>query len=277
MSKNEKPQTKICKHCKTEIPYGAKVCPQCRKKQGMGCLVWAIIIIVALGVIGVLAGRGDDSKEVKVKEKEKTEDTNNEDNEAVGQEGEGSKEETEGEEANVEILAEYTLADGISWYTRHFIVVKNNSEETVEISTSSLAYGEDGSMVSAADASFDALGAGCTSVFYEAFETDKKIDHYETDIKASKSKYYQSVIQDLSFVQNDIEGGAIFQVTNNGSEAAEFVQGYALFFLGEQLVGYENTYFVDDDSELKPGATASQQMTTTQDYDRIEFYLDGRR
>lgn len=95
----------------------------------------------------------DDSKEVKVKEKEKTEDTNNEDNEAVGQEGEGSKEETEGEEANVEILAEYTLADGISWYTRHFIVVKNNSEETVEISTSSLAYGEDGSMVSAADAS----------------------------------------------------------------------------------------------------------------------------
>ena len=32
--KKEKPTTKICKYCKTEIPYGAKVCPQCRKKQG---------------------------------------------------------------------------------------------------------------------------------------------------------------------------------------------------------------------------------------------------
>lgn len=58
MSKKEKPQTKICKHCKTEIPYGAKVCPQCRKKQGMGCLVWAIIIIVAIMIIGALAGGG---------------------------------------------------------------------------------------------------------------------------------------------------------------------------------------------------------------------------
>lgn len=68
MIKKEKPQTKICKHCKSEIPYGAKVCPQCRKKQGMGCLVWAIIIIVALGIIGVFAGGGDDSKPKKTGE-----------------------------------------------------------------------------------------------------------------------------------------------------------------------------------------------------------------
>ena len=41
----EKPATKICKHCKTEIPYDAKVCPQCRKKQkGSGCLVTIIVV-----------------------------------------------------------------------------------------------------------------------------------------------------------------------------------------------------------------------------------------
>ena len=27
-------ETKLCKHCKSEIPKGAKVCPNCRKKQG---------------------------------------------------------------------------------------------------------------------------------------------------------------------------------------------------------------------------------------------------
>lgn len=55
MSK-EKPTTKICKHCKTEIPYGAKVCPQCRKKQGgTGCLI-AIIVFVALGLLGSCLG-----------------------------------------------------------------------------------------------------------------------------------------------------------------------------------------------------------------------------
>lgn len=74
MSKKEKPQTKICKHCKTEIPYGAKVCPQCRKKQG-GKMKWIIIAFAVLCVIGALAGGGDDSKpkktgEVKTKEEQ---------------------------------------------------------------------------------------------------------------------------------------------------------------------------------------------------------------
>lgn len=54
--KKEKPTTKICKHCKTEIPYDAKVCPQCRKKQkGNGCLT-AIAIVVAIGAIGSCFG-----------------------------------------------------------------------------------------------------------------------------------------------------------------------------------------------------------------------------
>lgn len=64
MSK-EKPETKICKHCKTEIPYGAKVCPQCRKKQG-GSLKWAIIVFAAICIIGAVAGGGKDDKPVKV-------------------------------------------------------------------------------------------------------------------------------------------------------------------------------------------------------------------
>lgn len=59
--KKEKPTTKMCKHCKTEIPYGAKVCPQCRKKQGMGCLTKIILIFVILGVIYALMPGGDES------------------------------------------------------------------------------------------------------------------------------------------------------------------------------------------------------------------------
>lgn len=177
----------------------------------------------------------------------------------------------------VEMVAEYTLSDSIGWYSRHFMIFKNNSDVTVDISTSSLAYTSDGTMVSAADASFEALGAGCTSIVYEAFETEAEIDHYETKINVMESDYYESVIQDLSYVQNDIDGGAIFQVTNNGEEVAEFVEGYALFFLGDKLVEYSSTYFTDDDSEIKPGDTISKQMDSYEDFDRIEFYLTGRR
>ena len=54
-------QTKVCKHCQTEIPKKAKVCPNCRKKQG-GILKWIIIAVLVIAVISSVAG-GDDEKE----------------------------------------------------------------------------------------------------------------------------------------------------------------------------------------------------------------------
>lgn len=57
--KKEKPTTKICKHCKTEIPYDAKVCPQCRKKVKGGKLKWVLLVLVLLIILGIFLG-GDD-------------------------------------------------------------------------------------------------------------------------------------------------------------------------------------------------------------------------
>lgn len=57
----EKPQTKVCKHCKLEIPYGAKVCPQCRKKQSGGVLKWILIVVIILAIYGIATGGGGDS------------------------------------------------------------------------------------------------------------------------------------------------------------------------------------------------------------------------
>ena len=50
--------TKTCKYCKSEIPADAKICPNCRKKQG-GIGKWIIIGIVVLLII-CIAGGGND-------------------------------------------------------------------------------------------------------------------------------------------------------------------------------------------------------------------------
>lgn len=57
MSNNEG-ETKICKHCQSEIPKKAKICPNCRKKQG-GKLKWIIIAVVVIGIIGAAMGGND--------------------------------------------------------------------------------------------------------------------------------------------------------------------------------------------------------------------------
>lgn len=53
-------KTKVCKYCKSEIDVKAKICPNCRKKQG-GKLKWIIIAIVVLAILGALSDGGDDS------------------------------------------------------------------------------------------------------------------------------------------------------------------------------------------------------------------------
>ncbi|MBR3762231.1 MAG: hypothetical protein IKK59_05755 [Lachnospiraceae bacterium] len=63
MNENLNIQTKKCKHCQSDIPKKAKVCPNCRKKQG-GILKWFLIVFVALVIIGAASG-GEDDKQPK--------------------------------------------------------------------------------------------------------------------------------------------------------------------------------------------------------------------
>jgi len=54
-------ETKKCKHCQTDIPKKAKVCPNCRRKQGgIGKVIGIIVILFVL--FGIL-GSGSDSNE----------------------------------------------------------------------------------------------------------------------------------------------------------------------------------------------------------------------
>lgn len=102
MSK-EKPATKLCKHCKTEIPYGAKICPNCRKKQGLnGCLT-AIIIVVVIGLIGSCFGGNSESDENATSTNNTSIESSNDSNEQA------TSEETT--EETTEETAEETLAE----------------------------------------------------------------------------------------------------------------------------------------------------------------------
>lgn len=76
MSKKEAGATKKCKHCQSEIDIAAKVCPNCKKNQGMsGCLKAFIVIIIL--IISIILLMGACTKEVADSIDESVQETEN--------------------------------------------------------------------------------------------------------------------------------------------------------------------------------------------------------
>ena len=60
--KMTKSETKTCKYCQSEIAKKAKVCPNCRKKQG-GIGKWIVIGIIVFLLFGAMGSSGESGSE----------------------------------------------------------------------------------------------------------------------------------------------------------------------------------------------------------------------
>ena len=110
------------------------------------------------------------------------------------------------------------------------------------------------------------------------FDSVKGIDNVQYTLGYDTEPYYKSGLEGLEVVQNINAKNVVVTVTNNGAEASQFVEAYALFLdSAGKVVRYDSTYIVDGDSEIKPGATLSKQLDTYEAFDTVEVYLTGRR
>lgn len=160
----ENQATKTCKHCKTEIPAGAKVCPQCRKKQG-GALKWVIIAIVVIGIIGAAAGGGDE-------EPKEASNTNNASNtQSVQNEPQETKEndvnssETKQEEPQEETKDKYHVGD--TWENKTLRMTYTSCYEFTEYNQYNAPA--DGNKIICAEFEFENIGSSDTTVMYTDF------------------------------------------------------------------------------------------------------------
>ena len=105
-------ETKLCKHCQTEIPKKAKVCPNCKKKQSKkGWIIIAVVVIVIIAAASAGGNSDSSSSTGKSETKPNTTEVKNEtsvtDNEESAVEEEPVAEEPEMEEPVVEEVKEY--------------------------------------------------------------------------------------------------------------------------------------------------------------------------
>ena len=155
-----------------------------------------------------------------------------------------------------------------------FLVIENNSEFDLNISAEMKFY-NDGNLVGASSTSQEAVEAGTETILWTM--PDEAFTDIEYTLEAKEESIYECVISDLSYETTSAKKKEIVSVTNNGTEAAEFVEGYVLFFEGDTLVDFDDAYFTDDDSEIKPGKTITKELNCSQNYDSVKIYFTGRR
>lgn len=161
--------------------------------------------------------------------------------------------------------------------TMDYLVIKNNSEATVGISGNATALDGSGNVVGAANCSIDVLGPGEQSICYFYFDNVQNVDHIDYQLSYSEDIYYKPVISNLEVQASVNDSNVVVTATNKGDYAAEFVEAYALFFdASGNIVDTAENYIVDDDSEIKPGATLSAQLDTYDSFDHVEVYMTGR-
>lgn len=170
-------------------------------------------------------------------------------------------------------VTEYSFSN--EFWNYHFLVIKNNSDYTLEISAATKYYDASGNLVGAKDDDECAVGSGSEICLY--FMPDEKYATSEYELSVQEDKWYESVVGDLTYESVPAKEKEIVSVTNNGYEPAEFVEVYALFFNGDEPVYFNTEYFTDDDSELKPGKTITEELDCYEDYTSVRFFLTGRR
>ena len=162
--------------------------------------------------------------------------------------------------------------------TMWFLAIQNNSEKIVGVNVNMTAYDAAGNVIGADSGSITVLGVGEESIASFYFNNVTGIDHVGYTMDFSTDLYYSPVIKDLSVEYSTNEKNAIVTITNHGSEVAEFVEAYALFFDADGKVSqYTSNYFTDDDFELKPGAAITKQMNAYGTFSNVKIYISGRR
>lgn len=177
-------ETKLCKHCQTEIPKKAKVCPNCKKKQG-GIVKWIVIAVIVLLLIGAMGGSDDDAGEENTVNNSGTIENNSDVN-------------VDNAEENSNSEIDSTIGAGESFEANGLKVTIN------EINTNYTDYDDPYNMY-APESGYKYVRVSFT--YENTGESDKYVSIYDYDCYADGTLCEQSYYFDNDFINGNISSG----------------------------------------------------------------------
>lgn len=189
--------------------------------------------------------------------------------------------ETEPREENI---AELLNIETVKWH-KHYInadhyhcdlIVTNNSQQLVEAQFAIKYFDASGNVIGVSNVSTEALGPGASHLLTS--KNESPYEYAEVSITSAKvDDRYNGSMENVACNDYAVNGEkVIFEVTNNGDAAVAFVSAYALFYNGEEVVDTDYAYAIDDDNELKPGATLMAEVSTNKSFTTYRIFYYGR-
>lgn len=174
-------------------------------------------------------------------------------------------------------VVDYTYEDDSS-NNVYVLVIRNNSNETVDIACNTSVYGKDDSFLGICYDAIESVapeGYGCMQ-----FTVDPSFAEYaarfecQFDYEISDTP---SRIKSVRTSDRQQENSVIATVHNKGDQTVHGVRANILFFSKSQLVAYDTAYLANDDSlDLTPGLSAKHEFVCDQDFDSYEIYYTSK-
>lgn len=161
--------------------------------------------------------------------------------------------------------------------TYHIFEITNNSPYTLELNINETAKDAHGNVIGAHSTSEEAIPSGCTVFVRNIFIDVENVGWFDTTIQATQDTWFTPVIQNVVVNTTKTRESVIVSATNTGAVPAEYVEATALFFKGNELIYCSTRYITDGDSEIKPGATLSEQIRCYEDFDSVKVHITGRK
>ncbi len=159
---------------------------------------------------------------------------------------------------------------------KHLLVIQNNSDKTVTVSSHSEALGKKGNVVGEGSGTVEAIGPGAVSYILEDIKASKSIFECEYEIEVLEAEDYASVVENLKTTVETVDGKAVVSTTNEGIQEVENVQELAVFTKEGVVTNIVSKDIADSSSPLTAETTLTKDFEAgNAEFDDVQVYVRG--
>ncbi|SDB33043.1 MULTISPECIES: hypothetical protein [unclassified Butyrivibrio] len=181
-------------------------------------------------------------------------------------------------DADIQVMETYEHSS--EWGYKYLIAVcQNNTDEDLEVSWDTVSYDANNNILETGSSYSSYVVGRQWFVLYALFLDSDDAETYDYKINIDSAQYIVPAQKDVTLeAEMSSNGKLIIQATNNSDKDISTIQAATLFFDEDHnIVGFEDSYVVNSNYNVKAGETVVNDLTPPDGADTYEIYYTAYR